>query len=231
MGWPRAVVFDLDGTLIDSAPDLARSLNIVLTERNRSEVTLKQVHGFIGDGVAKLVERGLNATANGGAGADDETRRQAILRFLEIYEAAPAMLTRPYAGVVETLARLRSEGRLLAVCTNKPGIATAAVLSALGLDGFFGAVVGGDTLPVRKPDPAPLRFALEQLGVTAGDALMVGDNEHDAATAAAAGLPCLLVSYGYAREPLASLRSEGILDRFDEIPARLAALAAARVAP
>lgn len=224
MGWPRAVVFDLDGTLIDSAPDLARALNLVLAERDRPQVTLQQVHGFIGDGVAKLVERGLNATG----GADGETRKRAVLRFLEIYEAAPAMLTRPYDGVVETLALLREEGRLLAVCTNKPGIATAGVLSALGLDGFFGAVVGGDTLPVRKPDPAPLRFALEQLGAAPSDALMIGDNEHDAATAAAAGLPCLLVSYGYAREPLASLRSEGILDRFDEIPARLARLAEAR---
>ena len=109
MGWPRAVVFDLDGTLIDSGPDLARLLNIVLGEYGRSEVGLDRVRGFVGDGIAKLVERGLEATG----GSTETQRRSATDRFLAIYEAEPALLTRPYPGVPATLKQLKEEGRLL----------------------------------------------------------------------------------------------------------------------
>lgn len=224
MTWPRAVVFDLDGTLIDSAPDLARSLNIVLTERGRAEVSLDRVKGFIGDGGAKLVERGLAATG----GASKEEVGSAFRRFLEVYEAEPAVLTRPYPGVEETLALLQAAGTPLAICTNKPRVATHAVLAALSLDRYFGAVVGGDSLPVRKPDPAPLRAALRGIGAEAGSAVMVGDNEHDSATATAAGVPCVLVSYGYARMPLASIPAVATAERFGDLPGIFARLAAAR---
>lgn len=224
MGWPRAVVFDLDGTLIDSGPDLARLLNKVLTECGRSEIDPVRVRGFVGDGVARLVERGFAAT--GAAGP--EQCRTATERFLALYEAEPAALTRPYAGVAETLDRLRREGRRLAICTNKAERVTHAVLKALGIDGFFQAVIGGDTLPVRKPDPAPLTTAIARLGLGREDAIMIGDNEHDAATAEAAGVPCVLVAYGYARVPLASLKTAATVERFDQIPAMLARLAAAR---
>ena len=226
MGWPRAVVFDLDGTLIDSAPDVARSLNIVLTEHGRNTVGLEQVRGFIGDGAAKLLERGLAATG-GGTAAEV---RAATARFLEAYEAEPAGLTRPYPGVVATLERLLNQGIRLGICTNKAAGATRAVLAALALDQYFGAVIAGDTLPVRKPDPAPLRAALDRLGAGAGEAVMVGDNEHDAATAAAAGVPCILVTYGYARAPLASLPAAARIDRFEEVPGVLERLAGALVA-
>jgi phosphoglycolate phosphatase len=224
MTWPRAVVFDLDGTLIDSVPDLARSLNLVLAELGRKRVPLDRVRGFIGDGGSKLVERGLAATG----GSTPELLGPAFARFLEIYESAPATMTRPYPGVLATLRQLRQNGMRLGICTNKPHVATLAVLSALGLDGFFGAVVGGDTLPRRKPDPAPLHHALDRLEVAADHAVMVGDNEHDAAAAAAAGVPCILVSYGYARVPLDEIRASARIDRFDEVPAALARLAPAR---
>lgn len=222
MGWPRAVVFDLDGTLIDSGPDLARLLNIVLAEYGRSAVGLDRVRGFVGDGIAKLVERGFEATG----GSTETERRSATDRFLAIYEAEPAVLTRPYPGVAETLQRLRDDRRHLAVCTNKAERVTHAVLRALGLDRLFGAVIGGDSLPVRKPDPAPLRAAIERLGGDAGSSVMIGDNEHDAATAEAAGVSCILVTYGYARAPLASLPAAAMVDRFDELPAVLDRLAA-----
>jgi phosphoglycolate phosphatase len=224
MGWPRAVVFDLDGTLIDSGPDLARLLNKVLIECGRSEIDPIRVQGFIGDGVAKLVERGFAATGDAGS----EQCRIATERFLALYEAEPAALTRPYSGVAETLDRLRREGRRLAVCTNKAERVTHAVLKALGIDEYFQAVIGGDTLAARKPDPAPLRAAIERLGLAHAEAVMIGDNEHDAATAEAAAVPFVLVAYGYARVPLASLTAAAIVERFDEIPAALARLAAAR---
>ena len=224
MGWPRAVVFDLDGTLIDSGPDLARLLNKVLIEHGRSAVDPAQVRGFVGDGLAKLVERGFEAT--GGCAPDQ--LQGAIRRCIECYEAEPALLTRLYPGVPETLRRLKEEGRQLAICTNKADRVTHAVLRALGLDGFFGAVIGGDTLAVRKPDPAPLRAAIARLGIPADEAIMVGDNEHDAATARAAGIPCVLVSYGYARAPLASLAAAATIERFADLSAVLGRLAAAR---
>lgn len=224
MGWPRAVVFDLDGTLIDSGPDLARLLNKVLIECGRSEIDPLRVRGFVGDGVAKLVERGFAATGDTPA----ETCRSATERFLAYYEAEPAALTRPYLGVVDTLDRLKQEGRRLAVCTNKAERVTHAVLKALGIDGFFSAVIGGDTLAVRKPDAAPLLAAIDRLGLARPDAVMVGDNEHDAATAEAAEVPFVLVAYGYARVPLASLRAAATVERFEEIPAALALIAASR---
>jgi phosphoglycolate phosphatase len=226
MGWPRAVVFDLDGTLIDSVPDVARSLNVVLTEHGRNAIGLDQVRGFIGDGAANLVGRGLAAT---GGTVSPERLRAATARFLEVYEAEPATMTRIYPGVLATLDRLRAQGRRLGICTNKAGGATAAVLAALALDHFFGAVIGGDTLAVKKPDPGPLRAALERLGVGPDEAAMVGDNEHDVATAAALGVPCILVSYGYARVPLEQIPATARIDRFDQVPAALERLALSQV--
>ncbi len=221
MGWPRGVVFDLDGTLIDSAPDLARLLNKVLGECGRSEIEPSRVRGFVGDGVAKLVERGFQATGS----ATKEECRTATQRFLTYYEAEPSALTRPYDGVVETLRILEGDGRRLGVCTNKAERVTHAVLKSLGIDRFFGAVIGGDTLPVRKPDPAPLNAAIERLGLAREEAVMVGDNEHDAATAAAAGVPFVLVSYGYARVPLSELHAAATVGRFEEIPDALKRIA------
>ena len=224
MGWPRAVVFDLDGTLIDSGQDLARLLNKVLTEYGRSEIEPARVRGFVGDGVGKLVERGFAATGE----AAPEQCRIATERFLALYEAEPAALTRPYSGVVDTLERLSLGGIRLAICTNTAERVTHAVLKALGLDGFFAAVIGGDTLAVKKPDPAPLTAAIERLGLGRDDAIMVGDNEHDAATAKAAGVPCVLVAYGYARVPLASIEAAATVERFADLPAVFARIAARR---
>ncbi len=221
MGWPRAVVFDLDGTLIDSAPDLARLLNKVLGECGRSEIELDRVRGFVGDGIAKLVERGFQATGS----AEAEECRTATRRFIAYYEAEPSALTRAYDGVVDTLALLKRDGRRLGVCTNKAERVTHAVLKSLGIDRFFDAVIGGDTLPVRKPDPAPLREAIGRLGLAREDAVMIGDNEHDAATAEAAGVPFVLVTYGYARVPLSELPAAATVARFDDIPDALKRIA------
>ncbi len=195
----RAVLFDLDGTLVDSAGDLRNALNIVLAERGLRSLSLDEVKGMIGDGATKLVERGLAAT-----GGDPATLMETHRAFLALYEANASSLTRPYTGAVETLTALQAKGLPLAVVTNKPAAATAMVLEALDLARFFKVVVGGDTLPQRKPHPAPILHALEGLGIPAEAALMVGDNHHDITAARAAGTAAVAVTYGYSHCPTRS---------------------------
>lgn len=214
-----ALVFDLDGTLVDSAPDLQAALNETLREIGKPPLALEAVRGMIGDGTAALVARGLAAS-----GVQADALAERLPRFLAIYEAAPVARTRPYPGVPQVLAALVSDGRRLAICTNKPQAATVAVLRGLGLDGFFSAVIGGDVLPVRKPHPGHLLGAVKELAATAEDAVMVGDNENDVAAAKAAGIPVVLVRYGYARVALSELAADIQIDEFSGLPGALAAI-------
>jgi len=195
----KAILFDLDGTLVDSAADLRDALNALLAEEGLAPLDLQAVKDMVGDGVARLVERGLTAR---GAGLDRLPAR--VARFMELYEPNAARLTRPYPQVAETLESIRKRGLRLAVVTNKPHAATMRILEALDLAGFFDAVVGGDTLSRRKPDPAPLRHAMRALDAAPAATLMVGDNHHDVAAARAAGVPVAVVAYSYGRRPLRS---------------------------
>ena len=221
MGKFKAVVFDLDGTLVDSAPDLANALNALMAEERRRPVTIDEVKAMIGDGAAKLVERAFAATGK----AAGDGKEGLTARFLGHYEGHATDLTRPYPGVIETLDRLKADGLALAVCSNKPEAPTREVLRDLGLDGYFGAVVGGDSLPgVRKPDPRMLRAVLDALRVPADAAVMVGDNANDVAVARALGVPVILRADGYTRIPAADLGADAIIDRFAELPNTLARL-------
>lgn len=217
-----ALLFDFDGTLIDSAPEIGAGLNGLLTERGRPPVTDDQVRRFIGDGAAKLVERGFAAT---GAPLPPGALADAVKRYLEIYAAVPAEPDSVYPGVIETLTILRTAGHRLALCTNKPEAISRALLPDLGLGGLFEVVVGGDTLPQRKPDPAPLLHALAQLGLPASGACMVGDNANDVNAARAAGMPVVAVSYGYPRMPPVALGADALIDRFAQLPQALGQLA------
>jgi len=207
---PRAVVFDLDGTLVDSAPDIHAAANVMLAALGRAPLDLSQVTSFVGNGVAKLVERCLAATG----GADEALGARAFGIFREAYHAAPAVLTRPYPGVEGALDALAGAGCALGLCTNKPEGPTRQVLEGLGLARHFGAVVGGDTLAVMKPDPAPLELCLERLGAAPADGLYVGDSETDAATARAAGLPFALFTRGYRKSPVESFETVLSFDDF-----------------
>ncbi|MGQ9366426.1 phosphoglycolate phosphatase [Azospirillum sp. ST 5-10] len=208
-----AVVFDLDGTLVDSAADLRDAVNRLLAGLDRPPLDLATVRRFIGDGAARLVERALAAT--GGVPGDLAPH---VERFLAIYEADPAARTRLYPGVADTLAALAALGVRLAVCTNKPLAATRRLLADLGIAPRFAAVVGGDSYPTRKPSPEPLLGVLGMLGVAPGEAAFVGDNEHDVATARAAGMARVyLMAYGYARVPLETLPHDGVLGDFAEV--------------
>jgi phosphoglycolate phosphatase len=214
-----ALVFDLDGTLVDSLPDLEAALVATLREVGAPALSRDEVRGMIGDGTAALVSRALAAR-----GLPPAMLSERLARFLALYEAAPVARSRPYPGVPETLAALRRDGRSLAVCTNKPQRATLAVLSGLGLEEFFAGIIGGDVLPVKKPDPGHLRAAIEAIGAMPGDAVMIGDNEHDVATAKAAGVPVILVRYGYHRVALDSLPADIQIDGFYELRDALARL-------
>ncbi|MEM9010186.1 MAG: phosphoglycolate phosphatase [Pseudomonadota bacterium] len=210
-----AVVFDLDGTLIDSAPDLHRAANAMLGQLGRPMLDLAEVRSFIGNGIPTLVARCLAATGGPVADAD------ATAIFNAEYAASPTALTLPYPGVLSALQALRHGGHPLGICTNKPGEMARRVLADLGLAPFFDAVVGGGDAPALKPDPSALRAALAPLG--AARALFVGDSEVDAATAAAAGLPFALFTAGYRKEPVAAFDADLVFDDFSVLVAHVQA--------
>ncbi len=210
------LVFDLDGTLVDSVPDLTNTLNKVLRERGYAPLTRAEVAPMVGDGVPALVGRGFAARGGGDAEA-----AEALPRYIALYEANATALTRPYPGVRETLSELRRRGYRTAVCTNKLQQATMVVLEGLDLAGLFDGVAGGDRYPVRKPDPGHLLGLISELGGGAGHAVMIGDSENDAAVAHAASVPLVLMRYGYARVAPETLGADAVLDHFDELPAAL----------
>ena len=213
------LVFDLDGTLVDSAPDLRAALNQMLRERGRPALSLPQVTHMVGDGAPAMVARALAAS-----GADPADAARALPRFLELYEANAVRLTRPYPKVPETLATLRRQGYRTAICTNKSQRATIAVVEGLGLAELFDGIAGGDRFPVKKPDPGHLLGLIAAHCGRAEASAMIGDNENDAAAARAVGVPLVLMRYGYARVDPESLAADALLDHFAELPQALARL-------
>lgn len=210
-----ALVFDLDGTLIDSAPDIHAAANRILAADGLAPQSFSQVKSFIGRGVPHLVDRLLQA-----AGAGDPVRAaRMVARFVEDYETA-VTLTQPYPGVIAALRAL--SGHRLGICTNKPLSPTRAVLRHLAMDGFFPVVIGGDSLPVKKPDPAPVLATVQALG--GGPALYIGDSEADAEAAARAGLQFLLFTEGYRKTPVADLPHAVAFADWADLPGLVARL-------
>lgn len=212
---PSGLVFDLDGTLVDSAPDIAAATNAMLADLGYQALSAETIAGFVGNGVVLLVERTL---AHVGASSSPQA---ALDRFRAHYDAAPADLTRAYPGVPEALAALRFSGLPLGVCTNKPEGPARAVLDALSLDDFFEAVIGGDTTDALKPDPLPLVTAFDKLGIPPAEGLFVGDSEVDAETAAAAGVRFALHTRGYLRGPAEAVRADLTFADFKSLPGLL----------
>src|SRR6266404_7327418 len=210
------LVFDLDGTLVDSVPDLRAAVNEMLRERGRPPLSPSAVKRMVGDGAMALVAGALAASGADPAGVGD-----ALARFLEIYEANAVRLSRPYPDVRETLTALRRRGYRAAVCTNKPQRATMAVIEGLGFLPLFDGIAGGDRFAVKKPDPGHLLGLIAELGFRPDRAAMIGDNENDAAAAHAAGVPLVLMRYGYARVDPATLDAAALLDRFADLPQTL----------
>jgi phosphoglycolate phosphatase len=212
-----AIVFDLDGTLIDSAPDVRAALNRLLAEEDRRQLSLMEVQELVGEGARPLIERAWAAT---GAPADFHCVSALIERYLAFYRAHPADHTVVYAGVRDELARLSAAGHKLGICTNKPHAMSLMVLEALDLTRWFDAVLGGD-FPRRKPDGEHIRETLRRMGADGGSALYVGDSRTDVLAARDAGLPMVAVTWGYARMPVAELGADRLIDRFSELAAAL----------
>jgi phosphoglycolate phosphatase len=216
-----AIIFDLDGTLIDSAPDIHAAVARALAEEGQPALSFDTVRGFIGNGLPTLVERVIAARGE----APDPVRRADLLsRVSRQYEAASSDLTTVYPGVQVALAALQARGHPMGICTNKPEGAARDVLDALGLGRFFQVVVGGETLPERKPHPAPLLATVARLG--AQRALYVGDSEVDAETALAADIPLLLFTQGYRKTPVADLPHREAFADFALLPGIVARLTA-----
>jgi phosphoglycolate phosphatase len=214
------VIFDLDGTLIDSARDLTQALNRVLGEHGVPPVSVESTRHMVGDGAVTLIERSFAAAGRRFDTARPEAFRQS---FLDHYAECLTDFTVPNDGVAAVLERLRAEGRRLAVCTNKPAGMSEVILERLGLARYFDAVLGGDSLAVAKPHPAPLLAAIERAGGGAG-AVMVGDSRTDVATARAASVAVVVVSFGYTRIAPRELGADAVIDHFDELVPALAAL-------
>ncbi len=207
----RTLLLDLDGTLVDSVPDLCAALNRLMQSRAIPPFSYAETAAMVGDGVAALLARAFAARGQVANAA-------ALDAFLRDYGAHAAVETRPYPGVGPTLDALTASGWRLAVCTNKPEAPARALLAALGLAGKFAAIGGGDSFPVRKPDPRHLLATLRAAGGDAGCAVMAGDHANDVAAARGAGLPCIFAAWGYG-PPAMAAGSAAIAERFDQLPA------------
>jgi phosphoglycolate phosphatase len=204
------IVFDLDGTLIDSAPDIRGIANQILAEEGLAPIGIDDARSFIGQGAAVFVAKMRQARD-----IPDSAQGRLLAAFVSRYDDA-VELTVPYPDVVAVLDRLRAEGHVMGVCTNKPERPARAVLAHLDLLDRFANVLGGDSLPVHKPDPAPLIACFDALGT--GQRIYVGDSEIDAETAQRAGVPFLLFSEGYRKSDLSEIPHWAAFDRFDQLP-------------
>ena len=211
----KAVLFDFDGTLVDSVSDLRVALNRVLGRKGRRPVSDDEVRLMVGDGAAKLVERGFAATGEPWPEEDIPILTDV---FIDFYDGKGAAMTKAYPGVMDVLKKLKDEGIKLGVCTNKPQGPTDSILRELGMASFFDAVIGGDALAVRKPHAGHVEAVLDKLGVSKAEAAFVGDSPNDVAAGHNAGLPVVAVSYGYSRIPPKELGAEALIDDFDALP-------------
>jgi phosphoglycolate phosphatase len=192
---PRLIMFDLDGTLVDSVPDLAVAVDKMLVQLGRPKAGLEAVRQWVGNGAPVLVRRALAGSIDHG-GVDDALAEQALELFMQAY-AEKHEFTVVYPGVRETLKWLQKNGVEMALITNKPERFVAPLLDEMKLGRFFRWIVGGDTMPQKKPDPAALFFVMKMAGIPASQSLFVGDSRSDVQAAKAAGVACVALSYGY----------------------------------
>jgi phosphoglycolate phosphatase len=208
------LAFDLDGTLVETAPDLIGALNTVLGERGLPPLPVEAARALVGRGARFLIEHGFQCA---GEPLDEAEIGGLTTRFIAVYLGRIASESRPYPGLVEALGALSAAGVKLVVCTNKRTDLSLALLDALELTDRFGAVIGADLAPKPKPDASHFLAAVEAVGGDPRRAIMVGDSHNDVAAARAAGAPCIVVTFGYTETPAAELGGDRLIDSFDQL--------------
>lgn len=213
---PEVVLIDLDGTLVDSVPDLAWCTNRMLEELGQPPCGESQVRNWVGNGVEKLLKRALTGDMHG---EPDEARyEQALLLFMDLYRNNSCRRSELYPGVIKGLDWLQSENIHLGCVTNKPEAFTLPMLQTLQIRDYFEIVISGDTLPQKKPDPAPLLHGAAYFSVSADKALMIGDSESDVKAARGAGFRIVCMSYGYNHgTDIRSAEPDAVIDSFAEL--------------
>jgi phosphoglycolate phosphatase len=219
----RTVVFDLDGTLVDTAPDLINALNFVLEREGLAPVPLHAARNMIGAGARKLIERGLELEGRS-MSTDEVTRLTGD--FIDYYAAHIADASRPFEGLESALDDLGARGYRFAVCTNKLEWLSKLLLDQLGLSARFSAICGADTFGVSKPDPAILKQTIARAGGQLSSAIMVGDAGPDIGVARRAGIPVIGVEFGYTEVPIADLKPDRLIKHMRELPAAVESLTA-----
>jgi phosphoglycolate phosphatase len=212
------VIFDLDGTLVDTAPDLLSALNHVLAQFGDARLELGQVRQMVGQGARALVVEGMKSLDIAKTEAEID---QLTEIFLVYYVENVANESKLFPGLSSHLPRYLDEGHRLGVCTNKLEAPSRKLLRAIGVHDFFHSIVGRDTLSTQKPDPAPLLHAIETAGGARDHTVFIGDSITDVLTAKAASIPCVLVSFGYTVTPVTELGGDIIIDHFDELDAAI----------
>jgi len=209
------IAFDLDGTLVDSAPDLCTALNLTLDENGYRQVPLGKMRDIVGQGARVMIERAL--TLEGKTASPDRLSRM-FERFLTHYDTHLADESKPFPGAKEALDRLKDSGALLVVCTNKLEGFSVKLLEAVGLAEYFAVIAGSDTFPMRKPDAGHLLGAVSRAGGHSASVVMVGDSRTDVATARAANVPVIAVNFGYSDIPAGELGADRVVERLAEVP-------------
>jgi phosphoglycolate phosphatase len=209
----KALIFDLDGTLVDTAPDLHAATNHVLGLIGRQPISMAELRAFVGHGAMNLIERGVAAT---GEAVDQDTLKRLHKTFLEYYGENISDHSVVFDGLLAVLDKAQARGLKLGVCTNKVEKLSHKLLAELGMMQRFGSLIGGDTLPVMKPDPAPLFEAISRLGVDPARAMMVGDSETDIRAAQNAGVPVLAVTFGYTAQHVRAFDPTHMIDHYDD---------------
>jgi phosphoglycolate phosphatase len=217
----RTVVFDLDGTLVDTAPDLINALNFVLDREGLAPVPLASARNMIGAGARRLIERGLELEGRA-ASLEDITRLTSD--FIDYYAAHIADVSRPFEGLESALDDLAALGYRFAVCTNKLEWLSKRLLDQLGLSSRFSAICGADTFGISKPDPAILQQTIARAGGHLSSTIMVGDAGPDIGVARRAGIPVIGVEFGYTDVPIADLKPDRLINHMSELPAAVQSL-------
>jgi phosphoglycolate phosphatase len=215
------VVFDLDGTLVDTAPDLVATLNTIFAREGLPPVAYEAARNMVGGGARLMIERGLASESRQRPPADVD---RLVADFIEHYAAHIAERSRPFPHLEQALDELAAHGCKFAVCTNKLEWLSVRLLDALGLSGRFAAICGADTFGVQKPRPEPLWRTIDRLQGQYGDAVMVGDSANDISTARAAGIPVVAVDFGYSETPVRDLDPDRVIGSFADLPEAVFAL-------